>query len=190
MILPHSIERSAPCMPAETSVGYLDALVNFSVSVGGVRQGDRVADVSAGSGRLAGRLHHLGAHVIPVDWWPSARTSPCRLEPGSIDVAFIYMVLHHVGHPALTISELKRAIKPGGRLVITEMARNDDQRFNTDRREPWVGLYTSDIRHWLQKEGFSNIIVNPVPFHLIGVHQKSAASSGGAEILMATGTAT
>ena len=51
-----------------------------------------------------------------------------------------------------------------------------------------MGFYTSDIRHWLKKIGFSNIIVNPVPCRLLGVDAKNPDFAGGADLIMATAT--
>lgn len=109
--------------------------------------GDRIADIGAGTGFFTalfdaavgpngrvfaveispGFLAHLReraareglASVQVVEG--TARS--VELAPGSIDVAFLCDVYHHFEHPAETLASIRRALAPGGRLVLVDFER-------------------------------------------------------------------
>lgn len=114
-----------------------------------LRPGDTVADIGAGVGyhawRLAERVGPSGTvyatdlqpemlqllrqamadrkvqNVVPVQATPD-RTG---LADGSIDVALLVDVYHEVVDPQGFLQQLRRALKPGGRLVLVEFRAED-----------------------------------------------------------------
>jgi ubiquinone/menaquinone biosynthesis C-methylase UbiE len=48
-----------------------------------------------------------------------------RLAEGSIDLAFFCDAYHHIEHPAPYLREIFAAVRPGGRLVIVDYAKDD-----------------------------------------------------------------
>jgi predicted methyltransferase len=46
-----------------------------------------------------------------------------NLPAGTVDVAFMSDVYHHLEHPESVLASLREAIKPGGRLVVVEFGR-------------------------------------------------------------------
>jgi SAM-dependent methyltransferase len=138
---------------------------------------------------LTQKLHRLGARVVMVENWASLSHPTLSMASKQADIVFAHMVLHHMHLPALTIAEIKRVLRPGGRLVITEKGKYDDPLLKAQRRDRWMGFYTSDIRHWLKKVGFSNIIVNPVPYRLLGIDAKNPDFTMDTGLIMATAIA-
>jgi len=171
------------------SAGRLDAVANFAISVGGVKKGDVVAEINTRDDSFTQRLRQLGARVVSVDRWMSPGAKSLSMAPASVDVIIASMVLHHMHFPAVTIAEMKRMLRPGGRLVITDMGRIGEVLAGRERCRQWAGFYISDIRHWLKSAGFSNIIVNPVPCQLLGFDARRSKADGCTDIFMATGTA-
>ena len=80
----------------------------------------------------------------------------------TVDAAFATMYLHHMNQPFQTILEIKRLLKPGGRIVLTDIEKHDFDFLTKEQYDRWQGFYFSDIRQWFSKAGFSNIIVGPV----------------------------
>lgn len=94
-------------------------------------------DAACGTGRHAGHLVELGHRVVGVDGSPemlaTASTSVpgCDLREGeltslpldaeSVDLAVCALALEHVADLDAAISELARVVRPGGRLVLSDL---------------------------------------------------------------------
>ena len=120
-----------------------------ALAVIGVRPGQVVADVGAGSGyytvRLARRVAP-GGTVYATDIQPEmlallqkrlvrekvpgvvpvlATLDDPRLPEASLDLILMVDVYHELSRPQETLRELKRALKPDGRLVLIEFRKED-----------------------------------------------------------------
>ncbi|OKJ15588.1 class I SAM-dependent methyltransferase [Kitasatospora sp. CB01950] len=97
--------------------------------------GTRLLDVGTGPGTVAAAAHARGAEVTAVDAEPSMvqlarRAVPsARIELAALpelpfpdaefDAVVANFVLNHVGRPLLALAELRRVLRPGGRLAVT-----------------------------------------------------------------------
>ncbi len=112
-----------------------------------LKPGMVVADIGAGTGlftRLMAEKVETSGKVYAVDIAPeflahiaadarkNKRTQvvtvrgsqqTTNLPKGSVDVAFMSDVYHHLEHPESVLASLREAIKPGGRLVLVEFDR-------------------------------------------------------------------
>lgn len=100
----------------------------------GLKPDDAVADIGSGTGYFSRRFARHAAKVYAVDIDPklleilkqkapanvetvlAAEDDP-KLAPNSVDVVFFCDVLHHIGNRENYLPKLKRALKPGGRVV-------------------------------------------------------------------------
>jgi ubiquinone/menaquinone biosynthesis C-methylase UbiE len=87
--------------------------------------------------RLEHRLreHRVATRVVraPAEQLP--------LETGSFDCAVSTLVLCTVSDPARALGEVRRVLKPGGRLLFIEHVRSDDPgvaRWQDRLRRPWA----------------------------------------------------
>lgn len=177
--------------------GLPDLIGNFALGVGNVQKQHVVLDIHVDNGGMVAKLLKTGAKVIGVaplenrraldagitNQAPAAAIAP-NIAPRSVDIVFMDLTLHHVPTPSQAILEIKRILKPGGRLVITAMGKNGDFQCG----QQWTGFYPGDIRHWLKTAGFSNIIVNPVPVGRTDSDINGPSMPRQSGYLMATGT--
>jgi ubiquinone/menaquinone biosynthesis C-methylase UbiE len=99
-----------------------------------IRPGETIADIGAGSGYFTRRLARHAAKVYAVDIdrklleairkdAPAnvetvlARPDDASLPPGSVDTIFFCNVMHHIDSRPAYLEKLKKALKPGGRVV-------------------------------------------------------------------------
>lgn len=97
--------------------------------------GTRVLELGAGHGEVGRSLHDAGARVVAVDLRKPDRDFPYPYLEGDLDAAFADDVLEahgepadvvvaldvieHLSRPEASLRELRRAMKPGGRLVAS-----------------------------------------------------------------------
>jgi ubiquinone/menaquinone biosynthesis C-methylase UbiE len=101
-----------------------------------VASGDRVLDLGCGTGDLAADLARAGARVIAVDVAQAAldraRTrhpeldlrlialdGPLPFADGDFDAVWSSEVIEHVADTARWLSEVRRVLAPGGRVLLT-----------------------------------------------------------------------
>ena len=101
----------------------------------GVRAGIRVLDVGTGTGTAAVAACERGAKVTAVDAEPSmvelaAQAAPAAdvrvailpqlpFDDGQFDALVSNFVINHVGRPRDALAELRRVVRPGGRIALT-----------------------------------------------------------------------
>lgn len=115
----------------------------------GLRPGDVVADIGAGSGYFTLRFaHHVGAtgKAYAVDVSPDmietvatrakaggltnvatvhAAPDDPKLAPQSLDVIFICDTWHHIEARPAYLTKIRAALKPGGRFVIVDFHKRE-----------------------------------------------------------------
>ena len=137
----------------------------------GLRPGDAVADIGAGTGLFtelfAEQVGPKGT-VYAVDIGPAfvkyiadrakqrghervIRTvlntaESAELLRGSIDVAFTCDTYHHFEHPEKMLASIHRALRPGGRLIVIDFdLRNDSGDFVKQRARAAKEVYYREI---------------------------------------------
>jgi len=163
----------------EVRAGYFtEALRDAAISRAYLRPEMVVADVGAGTGYVAAGLAPLVAKVHVLDGSAAmlevARRNLSRfphveyhhadgqslpLPDGSVDAAFANMYLHHCADPSAAIREAVRILKPGGRLVITDMDVHTNTWFKDEMADEWLGFERDQVRAWLTAADLVNVSV-------------------------------
>lgn len=138
-----------------------------------------VGDVGAGTGfvlqGLIGRASRLVGFDQSADMLAVARQKlngynqvELRLaegqnlpaETGSFDAVFANMYLHHAPDPAAAIAEMSRILKPGGKLVITDLDSHDQAWMRDEMADRWLGFDRQQLRQWYEAAGLTAIDID------------------------------
>jgi SAM-dependent methyltransferase len=75
------------------------------------------------------------------------------LAEASFDVAVLQMVLHYAEDPAGVLAEVTRILRPGGRLIVIDIARHDRDELLTRLAHRWPGFTDEGIRGLMEGAG-------------------------------------
>ena len=84
------------------------------------------------------------------------------LEPASVDLVILSQALHHAQDPAKAITGAHRILKPGGQVMILDLARHNFERAHELYGDRWLGFAESDLQRWLETAGFKRIEISIV----------------------------
>lgn len=146
-----------------------------------VERGGLAADIGAGTGFITEGLVDRGVRVIAVDQSEEmlaemrSKFKGCNeidyrlgdaeslpLEDGEVDHVFANMFLHHVEEPENVIKEMVRILKPGGKLVITDLDLHEHEFLRTEQNDRWMGFDREDVKTWFLSAGLKNVLVDCV----------------------------
>ena len=150
------------------------------------REGERVLDLGCGSGRFLAALQGHGCDPVGVDISDRALERAGRVAPGaelrrleadgslplptrSVDLVWCSEVMEHVGDVGGLLNDVRRVLRPGGRLLITTPHHGRLQgalialsRFDThfDPLGQHLRFFTrTSLRRALESTGFEQITV-------------------------------
>lgn len=82
------------------------------------------------------------------------------LESESIDAAFANMYLHHCLSPFEAIQAMVDLLKPGGRLVITDLDAHSFHWLKDEMADEWMGFERDQVRAWFSEAGLAEVDVD------------------------------
>jgi len=150
-------------------------------AVADVQPGRLAADIGAGTGFITEGLINRGLQVIAVDQSEAMLAEMGRKFAGvgridyrlgeaerlpipndHVDYVFANMCLHHVESPLGAIREMARVLKPGGKLVITDLDEHPFDFLRDEHHDRWMGFRREDVGRWLVEAGLKNVVVGCV----------------------------
>jgi ArsR family transcriptional regulator len=141
-----------------------------------------VADLGCGAGALAAALAPHVARVIGVDQSAAMLRAARRrlagldqvelhraslealpLPAASCDAALLVLVLTYVPAVAPVLAEAARILRPGGRLVVVDLAPHGDEPFARRLGQVRLGLAPDDLGRALGAAGLAAPLIRPLP---------------------------
>jgi len=157
---------------------FSDAIRDKAFAVARLEAGKTAADIGAGTGFISRGLVAAGMNVIAVDQSaamlaelkkqlrPSSavdcRQGTAELLPiadEQVDYAFANMYIHHVEKPSGALKEMARILRPGGRLVVTDLDQHEFEFLRREQHDRWMGFKREDVTAWLEAAGLVNVNV-------------------------------
>lgn len=168
----------APQWDAMSKQFFGEGVRRAAIAAAGIGPGCVVADIGTGTGFLAEAAIDAGARVIGVDLSEgmlrqvsarlAGRPFEARQSIGAempltdyeVDAVVANMFLHHAEDPPATIAQLSRALKPGGRLVITDADTHTHEWLRVEQHDRWLGFDRADMERWFRDAGLEDVSVN------------------------------
>lgn len=160
---------------------FSDKVRKKAVARARIRAGKLAADIGAGTGFLTEELIKNELKVIAVDRSQAmidemkkkyGRNDTVEYRIGdfnnlpiqdeAVDFVFANMYLHHVEIPELAIDEMARILKPGGKVVVTDMDEHDFEFLKREQHDRWMGFKRQDVARWFDHAGLKNVTVDCV----------------------------
>ncbi len=143
-----------------------------------LQAGELAVDMGAGTGFITEALLATGVGVIALDasrnmlqvlrqklgqhpalWCQQVDGDWLPLASNCVHAVLANMFLHHVESPPRTIREMTRVLRPGGRLVITDLGRHDYRFLLEEHHDRWPGFEPLEIHRWMIQAGLTRVQV-------------------------------
>lgn len=142
-------------------------------------------DIGTGTGRM---LEVIGPHVrrgVGIDRsrdmlaiarvnLDRAKLRNCLARQGDMyalpftgpefDLVLLHQVLHYADRPAEVVAEAARVLRPGGRLIIVDVAPHELESLRRDHAHRRLGFAETEVNEWLARAGLD---IHPT-LHLAG----------------------
>jgi len=139
-----------------------------------------IADLGAGDGTFSMLLARHAKRVIAVDSSPKMLEAGLdqakrngigniefrlgdmehvSIDAGIVDIVFFSQSLHHAQHPERALTEAARILRPGGRVVILDLAQHRFEEARELYADEWLGFVERDMEAMLATAGFCEVSV-------------------------------
>lgn len=106
-----------------------------------------------GSDEMLAAARHRTSHLSNVDVRPGTLEA-LPIDDETLDAAVMMLVLHHLPSPAAALIEARRVLKPGGRLLVVDMAPHEHEEYRQQMGHVWLGFGDEQMRRLCEQSGF------------------------------------
>jgi SAM-dependent methyltransferase len=137
-----------------------------------------IADLGCGEGYLAIEASRFAKRVVAIDRsdlvlekarqtakrrrvknveWTRGELESLPLDDESVDVALLSQALHHADDPRIALAEAVRIVRPGGRVLLLELRRHQEQWVRDRLGDKWLGFEDDELRSMMEAAGLSDV---------------------------------
>ncbi len=148
---------------------FSEAMRDAAIGKADLPAGAVVADVGTGTGFVLRGLLERAAELVGFDESPQmlavargnfaayphvqfrqAEGQHLPEADNTFDAVFANMYLHHAPDPAAAIVEMVRILKPGGKLVITDLDTHEEAWMRQAMSDCWLGFAREDVANMVR----------------------------------------
>ena len=85
------------------------------------------------------------------------------IDGATVDAAILFLVAHFITDPGKVMREIRRVLKPGGRLLIVDLMSHDRAEYVLQLGHVWQGFDGDQVKEWLENSGFTACRYRPLP---------------------------
>ena len=143
-----------------------------------------IIDLGCGDGTLTTELAKFASHVIGVDnnseilasarqridrlglknvTLSSENVSKLSLRDNSQDVVFFTQSLHHLDDPKRGFDEAARILRPGGQVLVMELATHSEDWVIEKLGHKWQGFRKEELLDFMENSGFKYLYSKELP---------------------------
>jgi ArsR family transcriptional regulator len=140
----------------------------------------RVADLGCGEGYLTVEAAQWASRVIAVDRsqqvltraralakrrrvrnivWKRGELEALPIRDGTVDVALLSQALHHAADPSQAVAEAVRILRPGGRVLVLDLRKHDQQWVRDRLGDRWLGFDDAGLAQLLKDARLTDVQV-------------------------------
>lgn len=161
-----------------------------------------IADLGAGEGTLSQLLARTSKKVIAIDNLPKmvafgkkmAKKNGFKnleyrlgdieappIDKASVDIALLSQALHHAVSPQRAVDAAFKILKPGGKIVILDLASHTYEQAKELYAHVWLGFSSIELHALLTRAGFKNLEVQVVSREQKAPHFQTILATGEKE---------
>ena len=161
----------------EISAGLHSPLASMFSMAGLAPRGLTVADLGCGTGIMLPLLSRFASKVYAVDHsdemlekakrrceqleidnvdYITSALAELKNKVSDCDAILLHFVLHQVASPQTILRELLPVLKTGGRIVIVDQKKHDDESVREKYGSLWLGFEKDQLCDWLDQSGFDD----------------------------------
>ena len=140
-----------------------------------------VADIGCGEGYLTVEAARFAERVIAIDRsaamlqrgrelarrrrvsnirWKRGDIEALPLDDEAVDLALLSQALHHAQDPSRALAEAVRVTKPGGRVLVLDLRRHDQQWVGETLGDRWLGFEDDELKTLMTAAGLEHVRVS------------------------------
>jgi ArsR family transcriptional regulator len=180
--------------PVPSEIGISPELPSYLFALAGlIGRRELAVDAGTGDGMLLDLLAPLYGRVVAIDRSPAqlgrARqrvqahgysnveliedhiggSKVKKAVGGGADLVVATRVLHHAPRPRATMQELAGLARPGGKLLVIDYVRYEDERFQEQQADVWMGFSPLELRGHAKAAGLVDVSVAELPAGFVRV---------------------